>query len=91
MTFINMDKTKLLAILESNLKWLVLGSLISADSNLDNKSRSENIDRLKNLRDVMASYKGDDKAKILGYIEDGIKILTQEINGVEGTGDNQGI
>lgn len=75
-----MDNFAKLKLVESDLIWMVLGFLISADTNEDDESRKRNIESLLSLRESVEGIpESERRAKILKYIDDGVEILNREL------------
>ena len=75
-----MDNFAKLKLVESDLVWMVLGFLISADTNEDDESRKRNIESLLSLRgSVEGTPDSERRTKILKYIDDGVEILNREL------------
>lgn len=75
-----MDNFAKLKLVESDLVWMVLGFLISADTNEDDESRKRNIESLLSLREsVEGTPDSERRTKIMKYIDDGVEILNREL------------
>lgn len=79
------DKQIIIELHKNEMMWFLLGSCISADSNMTNEERTENIDSLKDilktLKDPEVVEAIDERSlkKYASYCRKGAKMLKREI------------
>ena len=68
-------------ICEQGLEYLILGGLISADSNMTDEDREENIKSLEGFKNAIKESSLDDnkKTQLIEYAEKGKEILQNEL------------
>lgn len=78
---VNINAKLIEKICEHGLEYLILGGLISADSNNTNEERAENIKALEDVINAVneSSLNNDKKAQLIEYAEKGKEILHNEL------------
>lgn len=78
-----MDKDRIVAILNSELRYMFLVSLISADSNITEEEIRENLERLEICKAVTEEISYAEKInnldEVKDYINQGIVILNRDL------------
>lgn len=80
-----MDKDLILALHNNGSMWFILGSCISADANMTNEERLENIDTMQQMLkifkepEVIEAIETKTLKKYASYCRKGIKMLKREI------------
>lgn len=77
----NIDAKLVEKICEQGLEYLILGGLISADANMTDEDREENINSLEGFKNAIKESSLDDnkKTQLIEYAEKGKEILQNEL------------
>ena len=78
---VNIDAKLIEEICEQGLEYLILGGLISADANMTDEDREENINSLEGFKNAIKESSLDDnkKTQLIEYAEKGKEILQNEL------------
>ena len=80
-----MDKNLIVELHKNEMMWFLLGSCISADANITNEERLENIDTMQQMLkifkepEVIEAIETKTLKKYASYCRKGIKMLKREI------------
>ena len=77
----NIDAKLIEEICEQGFEYLILGGLISADANMTDEDREENINSLEGFKNAIKESSLDDnkKTQLIEYAEKGKEILQNEL------------